>query len=98
MSIRVAPFWGMGGVHGMSLGGCHSMDMDAMDEVSLLLCSPCGPLFLTAPCLPKTGPTMLPPIIMGPARTPRLVASGGHVKAFNGVSVLSLLLLLLLLD
>ena len=32
-------------VHGMSMVGCHSMDIDAMDELFLMLCSPCCTLF-----------------------------------------------------
>ena len=55
--------WGLGGglanhghVHGlMSMVcprvGCHSMDMDAMDELFLLLCSPCGTLFFWEDCV-----------------------------------------------
>ena len=50
MSTRSHLLGGVGGfgqpwtwvdVHGMSMVGCHTMDMDATDQLSLLLCSLC---------------------------------------------------------
>ena len=85
------PFGGWGGVgvgqpwtcpwvdvHGMSMVGCHNVDMDATDKLFLLLCSPCCTLFFWKDCLlpavpcvfdnpmpKKKGPTIVPPTIIG---------------------------------
>ena len=53
------------------------------------------PCFLTALGLEKNDVTIVAPTIMGLARTVRFVANGGTAKAFNGISVLLLLLMLL---